>query len=151
MEKIKDLILIAARGAGLPEKLDINDDGLWFEFLVSARILIPVIVMQTNICHFRAFGKPLIPIKGHIIPDADLPFGCRLEGDIDLEVAEYALGYMLICATATCSELKAYILSGQLDEIALLWKKEVEKMGSGKTCLNIDDYIHLPPFKAFIS
>ena len=64
-----------------------------------------------------------------------------------MDKTEYALGYILISITATFSELKPYILSGQIDEISLLWKERVAQLSRGKKELFVDDYAHLPPPK----
>ena len=147
MEKLKDLMLASARGAGIPDKIDVASGGLMLKFLLSGRILIPAVVMLTNMNHHHAFGTPLIHLKGGLVPDPELPFGCRIDGDIDMDKTEYALGYILISITATFSELKPYILSGQIDEISLLWKERVAQLSRGKKELLVDDNAHLPPPK----
>lgn len=138
----------AAKGAGIPEKIENPaGGGLVLKFLISGRLLIPLAIMITNINHYRAFGKQLIHIEGGILPDPDVPFGCRIDGDIDLESTEYPIGYILIALTSTFKQMKPYILNGQIDEISLLWKAEVEDASKGKNSLTPKDYINLPPIQ----
>ncbi|ELP5898563.1 hypothetical protein QTV49_000437 [Vibrio vulnificus] len=148
MEKIKDLMMRSAKGAGIPDKIELpQGSGMRLRFLMSGRLMMPLVIMLTNINHYRAFGKELIHIEGGVIPDVDLPFGCRIEGDIDLNLTAYPIGYILIAITSTFNDLKPYILNGKIDELTLLWKNKVEKASRGKKILGIKDYADLPPLK----
>ncbi|KDM89980.1 hypothetical protein [Photobacterium galatheae] len=146
MEKIKDLMLHAAQGAGIPNQIEIpQDESIMLKFLMSGRLILPLAVMLTNMSHYKAFGKTLIHIDGGIIPDSTLPFGCRIDGDIDLESTTDPLGYILIATTSTFNVLKPYLLHCQIDTLATSWKERLETVSTGKKVLTIKDYADLPP------
>ncbi|MCY9866145.1 hypothetical protein OTK49_26770 [Vibrio coralliirubri] len=148
MDKIKDLMTQAAKGAGIPDKIENPTGGSFIlKLLISGRLLIPLALMITNTNHYRAFGKQLIHVEGGLLPDADVPFGCRIDGDIDLELTEYPIGYILIALTSTFHQMKPFILNGQIEEITILWKAEVEAASQGKSTLHPKDYATLPPLQ----
>ena len=147
MDKIKDLMMQAAKGSGLPEKINYKTGGLLLKYLISGRLLIPLAVMITNINHYRAFGRQLIYIDGGVTADPKMPFGIEIIGDIDLNQTDYPIGYILIALTSTFHELKPYILNQRIDEISLSWKAEIKKITKKQNELQLIDYVNLPPLR----
>ncbi len=141
MEKIKDLMLRAAQGADIPEKVQLETRGdMLIQYLMSGRLFLPLLVMITNSNHYKAFGKNLLPIEGGIVSDSSLPFGCKMDGDLDLDAMEYPLGYALIAATAAFKSIKPYIISNEIDLLSVFWKGEIEQHFKDGEQLDVQKY-----------
>ncbi|PSV01196.1 hypothetical protein [Photobacterium kishitanii] len=118
MEMITSLIETAAAGVGMPHSIKVSSGSISVSHLFNPRILIPLIVVVSNSTNYKSFGKELIKIKGGIIRDSSLPFGLRINDDLDLDRLEYPLGFLLLSLTHAMSTVKPILEKGMLDPLA---------------------------------
>ena len=142
MKKIESLIKLAAKGADIPKRVFLAKTGkgaVDIDYLITPNLLIPVIIMITNIKHHQMFGDELITIKGGIICDETVLSGVKIIDDISLADTNYPLGFILISLTSTFVDLKKYIENGLVSDFIKEWKKNTANLKKD-TGLKISNY-----------
>ena len=126
MNKIESLIKLAVKGAAVSERVFLAPTGksaVDINYIITSSLLIPVVIMITNIKHYQMFGDELIVVKDGVQKDPSALCGLSIKGDILLSHTSYPLGFLLVSLTSTLVGLKQTLEDGSISEYINEWKK----------------------------
>ena len=144
MNKLKDLVRMAAASAELPKEVNIKGHDVELELLLVNEILNPVIHIVALHLYNKAFNGLLLDINGIVKKDEKKPFGLVIDGDIDESTAQMPLGILIGFYIEALKLIKPLIEGDLLEALSLSWSEKFffEVKDGGKVLLK--NYLNKP-------